>query len=223
MFQLTVAKYRDHDTKGRDRETDRLARLDALPHREKMGAASHKRRYTGNTSCILRWLQAQIGRPWNDVHSEALATTPKNSLERIALEKNLGTWVELHIVEEDGVIYGQGAFRATELRSGDMYVRNGIICRIPIQKVSKPSPTLRVTFTEQMKGIGQSNGQWFMVEFAEYVSNPNKFGTDMGRYDVFLKDTVTARGVMIAYGKVVIAVNKRAMSKREIRIFRDGI
>ena len=85
------------------------------------------------------------------------------------------------------------------------------------KRIAKPTKALRVTFTGQMVGVGLSNKQWFEVTFVEYKTN-----TDEGRYDVFLRDTITATETNAAYGKQVIAIAKRAMSKTEIRHFKNN-
>lgn len=213
MFAPAVEKYRSTaDRKGRNR----MYGID-YPSREKMSAPRTKRLFQGNFNHVRRWLVNQIGRPWNAVYAELTAMTPVGTLERVHLLKTVETMVDVNTVEIDGEVCNRNGWQPLPLRGGDLYVRNGVLAMIPRKSVAKPTPTLRVTFVGQMTGVGQSNGQWFEVTFAEYVPNLSEHGYDKGRHDVFLRDDVTASGCIAAYGKAVVATGKRAMSKNEIK------
>lgn len=217
MFTPTLEKYRDRvlGSKGKTREAQRAAKADLLPNREKMSLGTHRRIFSHNRSQIRRWLGNQIGRPWDVVVAELCGMTPKNSLERIHLMQAAENTVEVNTVEENGVLYALGSCRRWEVRGGTLYVRNGIIARLPHCKTSKPTSTLLVTFTGQMEAVGVSNGQWFVIGFKEQLP-------DMPAHDVFLRKTVGQYDTLMAYGKAVVAISKRAMSKREIRTFKAG-
>lgn len=214
MFMPTIEKYRP------DFKRSKAARFyEDAPKGEKMRVGKHRKLYA-DYQHIGRWLEGQIGREWNAVYSELCGMTAPHTLERTHIDNAVKNLVDQHIVVIDGVIHAQGGFRPMNLLPGNLYVKNGILCRIPFKKVAKPTRTLRVLFVGQTDAIGISRNQWFAVEFAEYTPNPDVHGCDRGRYDVFLKDTVTEYDTITAYGKKVIATGKRALSKREIKKYK---
>jgi len=214
MFSPTLVKYRDRDllNKGCKRDARRAEGQDVLPTREKMRVGSTRRVYTGGYHQIRRWLTNQIGRPWNDVHSELCGMTGKDTMERLHLMRAVDSMVDVQVEEIDGVLYRVDGCQQWKVHPGDFYVRDGILCRLARAKAIKPTPALAVTFTGQMEAVGISNGQWFALSFAALV-------LDVG-YDVFLRRHIGSYDCMLAYGKNVYAVSKRAMSKREIRAFK---
>lgn len=223
MFAPLLEKYRDRDmkNKGLRRDAQRAEKDDVVPTREKMRVSTHRRIFSGSTHQIRRWIGNQVGRLWDTVHSELCALTPKNSLERIHLMECVENMVYVAVEETDGVLYDLGGSRRWKLQAGDFYVRNGVLCRLAHQtKAVKPDPEKAVTFTGQMEGVGQSNGQWFAVTFTEYTKVVGVWGYEKGKHDVFLRKTVGEWDCLMAYGKYIVAVSKRAMSKREIKKFK---
>ena len=222
MFTATVEKYRGNTdkTKGNNREAQRLS-LDEMPRTEKMRVGTHRRCYTGNYNNLKRWLVTQVGQPWATVYAVVVGKTPKNSLERIHLDKSLDGMVNTAVTEQDGKIFDRGH----ELRPGSLYINAaGVLSRIPPKAVVRPESRKLVTFTGQMEGVGQdASGQWFVITFNEYIPRPDaQTGKDEGRHDLFLKDTITDRAAVLAYGRAIIATSKRAMSKADIRKFKQS-
>jgi hypothetical protein len=147
--------------------------------------------------------------------------TAPHSLERLHADKAVENIVEQHTVVIDGIIHGQGAFRPMKLFPGSLYVNaNGVLARIPFKKVVKPARTLRVEFIGQNDAIGVSGEQWFAVTFAPYTPKKDIHGYDIGNYDTFLKATASEYDAINAYGKAVVAVKKRALSKKEIKQYK---
>lgn len=213
MFVPTVEKHRPDFKRAKNVRFDEDA-----PRGEKMRVGKYRKLYADYTN-VCRWLNTQIGRNWNAVYSDLCGMTAPNSLERLHTDKAVASVVDQNITVIEGVIHAQGGFRPMKLLPGNLYVNNGVLCRIPFKKVVKPSITLRVEFIGQNDAIGISGGQWFAVTFVEYT--PNMFdGYDRGRYDTFLKETVGEFDAIRAYGKPVVAVAKRALSKREIKKYK---
>jgi len=214
MFVPTVEKYRP-DFK----RSNRVRFDDDAPKGEKMRVGKHRKIYADYAN-VCRWLNNQIGREWNAVYSEICAATAPNTLERLHIVKAVENVVDLHITVIDGEVYAHGVFRQHKLTPGNLYVKNGVLCRIPFKKYVKPSINLRVEFIGQNDAIGVSGGQWFAVTFTEYTPNLDYYGRDRGRYDVFLKEKIGEFDAVKAYGKKVIATAKRALSKKEIKRYK---
>src|SRR5438445_5372169 len=53
---------------------------------------------------LKRWLQAQVGRPWNDVYSEACAVIKPDSVIRAHVKAHLLQFVERHTFIHDGKV-----------------------------------------------------------------------------------------------------------------------
>lgn len=221
-----IERPRTHGTggsKGYRRQTNRLNREDALPSREKMRDHVSDRKISSDLiGPLRRYLGSQVGSKWDVVFSNVCGLVGKG-MDRHHLLLHVKYEVEQDVVERNGeVVESQTGYA---IRPGRLYVLNGILCRVPYRARLKYVRKLAVTFTGQMTGVSVRNGQWFEVTFAQYTPNMKLHNgavmRDAGRRDVLLADVVKQDDCILAYGKPVIAVTKRAMNKREIRKFRQ--
>lgn len=74
---------------------------------------------------LKRWLQSQVGRPWNDVYSEACAVIKPDSVIRAHIKTHLLQFVERHSFMHNGTVcildtgyLGRGIIAVTERRYG---------------------------------------------------------------------------------------------------------
>jgi hypothetical protein len=79
--------------------------FDASPRYESM-KANHTRRkwFSDLLGPLRRWLQSQVGRPWNDVYSEACAVIKPDSIIRAHVKTHLLEFVERHTFMHDGKV-----------------------------------------------------------------------------------------------------------------------
>src|SRR6266571_1127794 len=65
---------------------------------------AHRKGLTDLLRPLRRWLQAQVGRLWNDVYSEACAVIKPNSIIRAHVKTHLLQFVERHTFMHDGKV-----------------------------------------------------------------------------------------------------------------------
>ena len=109
------------------------------------GLPSHegiKRRHQGHTKYLnehlgplRRYLDSQVGRPWNKVFSEICAHIDRSSAVQDHVRDHVAEYVAIHVIEIDGVVcFGEGRGYGRSLRewgSSHWYVcpRSGILKR----------------------------------------------------------------------------------------------
>ncbi len=193
------------------------------PHRMKMG-----RGWTGhgtkelneNLNPLWRWLDKQVGRPWNNVYSELRENIDARSPIKLHILEHLEHHVVLN-VEIDGksvflVIRGQ--FRQAELWRDDLYVhpRTKILCRYEGGRLrswrgdNSPKDTIRVddkTYLCQVKGI------WYRLDFDE-LPDLSSFQGSSVHPDRYLK---YFRWVDIHVGRLPVPFKKKQLSSKELR------
>jgi hypothetical protein len=217
-------------SKGYRRRLQRLGH-DGLPSHEGM-----KRRHQGQTKYLnehlgplRRYLDSQVGRPWNKVFSEICAHIDRDSAVQDHVRDHVAQYVETHVVEIDGMLCsGDGSGYGRPLgqwRWAEWFVcpRSGILKRIKQRARSRPSrPTapdvpryIRVSDSLQCHLI---DGAWHLVSL-EAMPLDRK---DKSTRDVLLNrsiaeiDPTTARK---NYGGYVFATAKRRLARRELAQF----
>lgn len=105
--------------------------LEDLPDKESVHARITDRRHGDvNTAPLNRYLQKQVGRPWNDVYSELCSQKRNDGTD------NIRRWckylVELNVKIIDGAPYCL-KYQARPLRSEELYVHpeTGLLLRAP--------------------------------------------------------------------------------------------
>jgi hypothetical protein len=178
---------------------------------------------------LRRYLDSQVGRPWNKVFSEICAHIDRDSAVQDHVRDHVAEYVETHVVEIDGVLCSaDGSSYGRPLgqwRWAEWFVcpRSGILKRI--KKRSRPTPSrpappdvpryIRVSDSLQCHLI---DGAWHLVSL-EPIPLDRKGKTVR---DVLLNrsiaeiDPTTARK---NYGGYVFATAKRRLSRRELAQF----
>jgi hypothetical protein len=217
--------------KGYQRKLRKLA-ADGPPLREGM-----KRRWKQNSKLLnenlaplRRYLESQIGRPWNIVFSEICAHINRSSAVQDHVRDHVEDYVTTHVLVIDGVpCFGGGAFGLIgrplrEMPWKPWYVcpRTGILKKNKFNKrkksgdVTENSPRcFRVSRTEQCRLI---DGAWHLV-----IVKPLPLLLHMCKdRDVVLDQAVGMMTEAMArqeYGAAVYAVAKRRLARRELRGF----
>lgn len=84
--------------------------LDELPTRERMGARYGEKALNENLAPLERYLRAQVGRPWDKIRSEISQHLRLTSAVQKHVLDHLRDFVELHVIERDGVLCGLGRY-----------------------------------------------------------------------------------------------------------------
>jgi hypothetical protein len=214
--------------KGYRRALQRLAE-DGPPLREGM-----KRRHRGGTKSfnehlgpLRRYLDAQVGRPWDKVYSEVCAHIDRASAVQDHVRDHVADYVVSHVVLIDGIAcsgdgdrsYGEPLYRMPWRR---WYVcpRTGILRRnkVPVRpQRGKPKRDDRPRFVRVSDSL-----QCRLIDRAWYLLSlkPMPLMRD-GREerDVFLDREIATIGPSMArkhYGADVYAASKRRLARREL-------
>lgn len=192
-----------------------------------------------NLRPLARYLERQVGRPWDKVNSEIRAVIDgRNAVQRHILE-HLDQYVAAHTRVVDGhLINLDNQFLGGRRVWQPLYVdsRTGLLRRNPDDRA------WRRAHRERQQALGRErarvwrelsdfrqlhclDGCWFEVEIGSLPPPPEP------RWDVLLRRTVNARTSVVhrsaddqatinVYGRSgVYAVSKRQLSAREIRAY----
>jgi hypothetical protein len=217
--------------------------LENLPRREGI-----KRPYGHNTKCLNehlgplgRYIEAQVGRPWNKVFAEICAFINRNSAVQDHVRDHVFDFVETDVVLVDGVPHrkagagrrpwGKGGPLEARGRWGGFYVcpLSGILKRVkrrrPGRQSTKPEAPVfvRVDESRQCRLIG---GRWHLVEVKKLpvplatAASARSPRVGPEPRDVLLDRPATAIDEAEArrfYGAAVYATAHRPLSKRELQ------
>jgi hypothetical protein len=230
------SRRRSRPAKGYNHRLD-AGGLDHLPKREGM-----KRPYAGDTKILNehlgplgRYIEKQVGLPWDDVFSEICAFINRNSAVQDHVRDHIYDFVTTDVLLIDGVPYRKaGAGRRpwgkegpldAHGRWGGFYVcpLSGLLKRVTRKrkrppKKATPPVFVRVDADRQCRLI---DGRWHLVELRKLpekamgVAPPNR----ARQRDVLLNRPALALEEAEArrlYGAAVYAVAARPLSKREL-------
>lgn len=184
-----------------------------------------------NLGPLRRYLDAQVGRPWDKVFGEICAHINRNSAVQDHVRDHVEQYVTVHVILIDGVpCYGGGdgryGYPLEQTRYRPWYVcpRTGLLRRVKVrsrkrqEKLKKESlpPYFRVNDTLQCHFL---DGAWHLVALKPLPSDL-WYGERSHDRDVLLNRPVTEITEVDAkrhYGAAVYAVAKRRLARRELR------
>jgi hypothetical protein len=215
--------------KGYQRQLHRL-RDDGPPIREGM-----KARWQGGTKILnehlgplRRYLNSQVGRPWDKVFSEICANINRNSAVQDHVRDHVADYVVTCVILVDGVPCDGGGGRGHGQPLRDMpwrpwYVcpRTGLLQRIPTRarrrknRTRKNDRPLFIPFGEGFQ-CRYLDGAWHLI-----ILKPLPVLRDRSpAWDVVLNRRVAEIDTVMAhrhYGAMVYAAGKRRLAKKELR------
>ena len=204
--------------------------FDESPRYESM-KANHTRRkwFSDLLGPLRRWLQSQVGRPWDDVYSEACAVIKPDSIIRAHVKTHLLEFMERHTFIQDGKVcildtsYRGGVKPVTEIgwRRSLFFVHPETTLLEPIPQTSKrawrdraPKPPVTMHWLKRNVALQKIRGLWFECHF-EVVP----VGVRFKAYDHAL-ERVVSRGELTRHDtRYLLCTLKRQLSKRELRRF----
>src|SRR5215510_1271317 len=153
---------------------------------------------------LKRWLQSQVGRPWNDVYSEACAVIKPDSIIRAHIKTHLLEFVERHTFMRDGRVCvletgfrGRGIIAVTErpYRCSRFFVHpeSGLLYAIPQKSLKALRAHRRVVKAEIFRwldcnfALKQIEGIWFACQFrvvpseGRFKAYDHAVGQEVGR------------------------------------------
>src|SRR5438552_1905210 len=130
---------------------------------------------------LRRWLQAQVGRPWNDVYSEACAVIKPDSIIRAHVKTHLLQFVERHTFMHAGKVCvldfgyrGRGIVPVDERNyCGNLFFvepETGLLKVIPrlsrrARGPREPKPPATIHWLRRNVALQQIRGLWFECHF----------------------------------------------------------
>jgi hypothetical protein len=192
------------------------------PHR-------HRKGLTDLLGPLKRWLFSQVGRPWNDVYSEACAVIKADSVIRAHVKTHLLQFVERNTFMQDGHVCvlefsyrGRGVIRVDERRyRGNLFFvhpETNLLCVVPqksrkvfrAERRAERAKTFR--WLDGHFALKQIRGIWFGCQF-RVVPPEGPFKA----YDHALCQLVGRGGLLRRDGEYLHCVGKRQLSRRELR------
>jgi hypothetical protein len=180
---------------------------------------------------LRRYLDKQVGRPWDQVFSEICAHINRNSAVQDHVRDHVEEYVTTHVILIDGVpCNGEGRFGygrpLHELRWRPWYVcpRTGLLRRVKMAsrkrsrepKQERPPKYIRVSDTLQCRFL---DGAWHLVTLKS-LPTPYYHRERCADVDVVLNLPVaqlTPLEVRQHYGAEVYAVAMRRLARKELR------
>lgn len=182
---------------------------------------------------LRRWLHAQVGRPWNDVYSEACAVIKPDSVIRAHIKTHLLQFVERHTFMHDGKVCvldigyrGRGVVSVEKRRYGwhlfYVHPESYLLCKIPNKPravrrdMDAERRALTVRWLNETTLLRCLEGCWFECRV---VAFPQKYakGDSPWRFDMGEKKVICRANANDIYGRQVHCVIKRQLSRRELR------
>ena len=193
----------------------------------------HRKWFTDVLGPLRRWMHSQVGRPWNDVYSEACAVIKPDSVVRAHIKTHLLEFVERHTFMHEGTVCvletsyrGRGIIPVTEERFGRasffVHPETGLLCRIqPRQRLRwrDEKAERRMGTQRWLSGtvlLRQIHGLWFACEMRPF---PRRFerGDSPWRFDFADRKAICRSRARDIYDHEVYCVAKRQLSRRELK------
>lgn len=217
--------------KGYRKETERSLAAGDAPNRERLVTRykHHRKFFNENLAPLRRFLEANVGRPWNKVYSEICQHVDRNNVVQKHVLTHLFDYVVTNTVLIDGEPcraekrrswYGDGPSLRTSSNRHQWYVcpKSGLLrwSRYVPHQPKSLAPPRQVVLNKSQRCV-LLNGQWEMVTVVPLSSVQNS-----GGYDVVRKRHASGwqydRELAAAfYGEPVYAVARRVLSRVELR------
>lgn len=190
---------------------------------------SNRKGLTDLLGPLKRWLRSQVGRPWNDVYSEACAVIKPDSIIRAHVKTHLLEFVERHTFMHQGKVsildqsyHGRGIIAVTERRYGwnlfFVHPETGVLCAIPQKSWKTDRFARRAAQAENLRWLDNRfalknvKGIWFACQFRAVLDHG-----PFTAYDHIAGQVVGRGGLVRRDGVYLHCIVRRQLSRRELR------
>lgn len=166
------------------RRNGRMAQeLECLPTREPMYSDRGYRSKVKNATPLLRWLEAQVGRPWTQVYAELCGRFNVRSANGLDVRDFVESYVRLKVYEADGELKCMGRWGGEVDVGSDLYVdpKSGLLSKVPVTETYRArtqrrrdemaaelaAKRIEVSETRQLHKL---EGIWYWVELQPIVA-----------------------------------------------------
>lgn len=179
---------------------------------------------------LRRWLYSQVGRPWNDVYSEACKVIRPDGILRIHVKTHLLEFVERGTFLENGEAcylgYRPVAKHLRAQQGYNRYIRFYVhptsgtlqVMAKPVWSEQSPNTDLHARWRNDSQLVLFINGSWFecvMEEVPKHLRD-HRSATVMDR---IVKRPIGYYEAYDLYGAYIFCRSRRSLSKREIRSY----
>ena len=230
MHKIICERPRHHSRDAWPRSCQKNVPLDALPRYQSMRGAHTDRKVFGeNLAPLRRWLLAQVGRPWNEVYSEACKVIKPDSVVRNHIKFHLLEMVERNTFLKDGEVWILGEGGAVEVPVAFLWghwnfhvcPESGRLCRNPAGPRSRHGTweqqrmealARRCRWVTKTKAFIKCKGCWFECEMRP-ITPENEFQ----EFDFAQHRRLSRQSAEQLYGKAKTCATKRQLSRKELR------
>jgi len=211
--------------------------LDELPKCQGMKRPHGNGKYfTDLLGPLRRWMRAQVGRPWNEVYSEACAVIKPDSIVRAHIKTHLLEFVQRHTFMHEGRVWcfanrwGQNEMPVERAANhwSPFYVHpeSRLLCEVPARPrhrwsdhdAERRAQTQR--WLQRGELLRQMRGLWFICEVKTFPTQFAK-GESPLRFDFGERRPINRSQARRIYGREVYCIAKRQLSRRELK--RNGL
>lgn len=129
---------------------------------------------------LKHWLEAQVGRPWDDIYSEIRKNNSPHSAVGAHIYTHLWGFVERNpTYREDGTpcrSYYYSWRETQPLTAGEMYIdRQGILRKakgLPRKEVTKPQTVIQITSNQY--AVMNKKGVWFLLKYSNRMTTEQR-------------------------------------------------
>ena len=214
-------RYRDDSYVSRDPE-------DWGPGKESMSWHRYGRDkdFSDHLGPVRRFLESNIGRPWNKIWSEVCEHAKLNSVQGRHLRQHVWDYVEHNVVEiRNKVPYATSRHNGLiEVNGFWEHPKTGILHKnrdyvSPWKKVPKPeNPDLKIIDDIY---YGRIDGVWYelemtIIEMSRFLGGRDKFlNIAISPLDSSIRYCSNVDKLQTTYGKRIFCSNKRQLNKKE--------
>jgi hypothetical protein len=194
----------------------------------------HRKWFTDLLGPLRRWLRSQVGRPWNDVYSEACAVIKPDSVVRAHIKTHLLDFVLRDTFLREGEVWCFARYRwfgtnelqvsllATRWTGFYVHPATGALCEIPPRRRARwrdksTDELMRVQrWVDDATLLCRLNGSWFECRMEAFPVRDIRHEGPL-RFDLNTHRLLSRDDAKRLYGRAVRCVAKRQLSRRELR------
>lgn len=168
---------------------------------------------------LQRFLEKNVGRPWNDVYSEMCACLDKRKATGKHIFDHAMDMVETNcFFSANGKVCCRRWGSEREVDGLYVHPRTGLLCCPRPESKRKRNrrellaQEVQLILLDNQTGYRKHNGQWYRVKLRHVILRWSDPESAFAVYDIFLKETVR-----LGYGEYWIATEKKQCNRDELK------
>lgn len=190
---------------------------------------THRKWFGEHLGPLKRWLRSNVGRPWNDVYSEASQVITADSPVRAHIRVHMFEMVQRHTFMREGEVWCHCGSRSLPIRKIGSYSRwptffvhpeTGIFWEAPPRRrkrSARVSPVEQKWLTRSVL-LRKLKGLWFECHLMRFPERLEK-GDRPWRFDLAEGRDICPSQARHIYQEPVYCISKRQLSRKELKHF----